>query len=203
MLHNACEHLNVGGYFIGIIPNSFEILRHFKKKGFGKISNDIFEIRMDSYENKLFGSVYNFKLDELVDCPEFLIYFPLLKEMLLKYNMRCVKWQSLCHFFLENFDSNFQSLQNMKALKCFNTKELNHLNSSPILDGLNYSHINDSLMKKKMKLEDRPLSLSVEEWQVVRFYSVFVFQRDPPSISPSSDIRLIAVENDKEDTKKD
>lgn len=80
MLENACGHLNPGGFFIGIIPNALEIMRYFNKHGFCKLTNEIFEITMLEFKNKLFGDVYNFKLDELVDCPEFLIYPPLLVE---------------------------------------------------------------------------------------------------------------------------
>lgn len=189
MLHNACAHLSPGGYFLGIIPNSFEILRHFKKKGFGKISNDVFEIQMTSFENQLFGAVYHFRLDELVDCPEFLIYFPLLKEMLKRHNMRCVRWEPLSSFFLDTFRPNLKILERMRALKCFTRDELANLTRNPVLDHLNYSHIKDALDKGRLKGFNQPLSMSVDEWQVIRFYSVFVFQRDPTMVDPLLDIR--------------
>ncbi|KAF1742061.1 hypothetical protein MXB_2215 [Myxobolus squamalis] len=195
MLHNACSHLEVGGYFIGIIPNSFEILRHFKKKGFGKISSNIFEIRMDAFENKLFGDIYHFKLDELVDCPEYMIYFPLLKEMLKKYDMRSIKWEPLTNFFLQNFNQNIKAMGFMKSLKTFTEFELSKIKQSATIGGLNYSHILDSLLKGRIKSPRNLLvaSLSVEEWQVVKFYSVFVFKRDPPILDPLIDIPFLCT----------
>ena len=53
------------------------------------ISNDVFKIAFDSsidlsQQNNnaipLFGAKYHFTLDELVDCPEYLVYFPLLEK---------------------------------------------------------------------------------------------------------------------------
>ena len=53
------------------------------------VSNDVFSIRFDSSIDlssttneaiPLFGAKYDFSLDELVDCPEYLVYYPLLKQ---------------------------------------------------------------------------------------------------------------------------
>jgi mRNA (guanine-N7-)-methyltransferase len=53
------------------------------------ISNNVFKITLDpsidlsktSNESiPLFGAKYHFSLDELVDCPEYLVYFPLLEQ---------------------------------------------------------------------------------------------------------------------------
>lgn len=53
------------------------------------ISNDVFRVHFDeSVDLKcekdqripLFGVKYHFTLEEVVDCPEYLVYFPLLKE---------------------------------------------------------------------------------------------------------------------------
>ncbi|KII69671.1 mRNA cap guanine-N7 methyltransferase [Thelohanellus kitauei] len=189
MLHNACSHLRRGGIFFGIIPNSCEILRHFLKKGFGKLENEIFKLEMREFKNKLFGDVYHFKLEDFVDCPEFLIYFPLLCEMLKKYNMRCVKWEPLQNFFLSNFSSNYKMLTSMKALKVFTTSDLVQISTNDTFKKLNYSHLTSYLKRGKLHINDMPLSLSVEEWQIVRFYSVFSFKRDIPAIDPIADHR--------------
>jgi mRNA (guanine-N7-)-methyltransferase len=53
------------------------------------ISNDVFSITFDSSIDlsktsneaiPLFGAKYHFSLDEVVDCPEYLVYFPLLEK---------------------------------------------------------------------------------------------------------------------------
>jgi len=53
------------------------------------ISNDVFSITFDSSIDlsktsdesiPLFGAKYHFILDDVVDCPEYLVYFPLLEK---------------------------------------------------------------------------------------------------------------------------
>ena len=53
------------------------------------ISNNVFKIQFDSSIDlngkdgrsiPLFGAEYHFTLDENVNCPEYLVYFPLLEE---------------------------------------------------------------------------------------------------------------------------
>jgi mRNA (guanine-N7-)-methyltransferase len=66
------------------------------------IGNDVFSIKFDSSIDlsetsnesiPLFGAKYHFKLDDLVDCPEYLVYFPLLE----KY-VRLIQYSLLSHF---------------------------------------------------------------------------------------------------------
>ncbi|KAL1124102.1 hypothetical protein AAG570_001872 [Ranatra chinensis] len=82
MLRNAAECLKPGGYFIGTIPDANAIVhryKQFKKRCFG---NSVYSITFDdslSDDNyPLFGAKYNFNLDGVVDCPEFLVHFPTL-----------------------------------------------------------------------------------------------------------------------------
>lgn len=53
------------------------------------ISNDVFSVKFDPSIDisqtseepiPLFGAKYHFSLDEVVDCPEYLVYFPLLEQ---------------------------------------------------------------------------------------------------------------------------
>merc|ERR1712168_392129 len=91
ILRNACECLKPGGIFMGTIPNAYEIIKRLKQSKSNSFSNEIYEISVDSIDFNnipLFGAKYNFNLDEVVDCPEFLVYFPLLEKMAEKYNMK-------------------------------------------------------------------------------------------------------------------
>jgi mRNA (guanine-N7-)-methyltransferase len=46
------------------------------KNGFG---NSVFNIKFDDLDDlPLFGAKYNFSLEGVVNCPEFLVYFPAL-----------------------------------------------------------------------------------------------------------------------------
>jgi len=45
--------------------------------------NEVYEISFDSEDKQhiaLFGATYHFKLEGVVDCPEFVVYFPLLEK---------------------------------------------------------------------------------------------------------------------------
>lgn len=105
-LRNAAELLRIGGYFIGTTVNSCQLVyvtnyaKDVKKFRFyfsercrnssnQSISNDVFKVTFDqsidlsktSNESiPLFGAKYHFSLDDVVDCPEYLVYFPLLVE---------------------------------------------------------------------------------------------------------------------------
>ena len=45
--------------------------------------NEVYEISFDTESKQnipLFGAKYHFKLEGVVDCPEFIVYFPLLEK---------------------------------------------------------------------------------------------------------------------------
>ncbi|EDV21195.1 uncharacterized protein TRIADDRAFT_30586, partial [Trichoplax adhaerens] len=121
MLQNACECLRPGGYFIGTTPNAYEIVRRARESETGlQFGNSVYNIKFDQeHFMKLFGGKYDFALEGVVDCPEFLVYMPLLKKMAEKYNMELV----YCKTFGEVFDEyslkaeNRDLLFRMKALE--------------------------------------------------------------------------------------
>lgn len=102
MLYNISAGLRKGGYFIGTLPDAerivlvflkdtvtlFFIFSHLIRKSTdGKWQNDVLSIEyIDKTSNwstlqpPLFGAKIYFSLDEQVNCPEFLAYFPLLEE---------------------------------------------------------------------------------------------------------------------------
>jgi mRNA (guanine-N7-)-methyltransferase len=42
--------------------------------------NDVYRVTFNSKEKALFGEKYDFHLEGVVDCPEFLVYFPTLEK---------------------------------------------------------------------------------------------------------------------------
>ncbi|GFS20103.1 mRNA cap guanine-N7 methyltransferase-like [Elysia marginata] len=84
MLRNASECLRVGGYFIGTTPNANELIRRLRNSTDSTFGNEVYSISF-SQEDKtnfpLFGAMYNFHLEGVVDCPEFLVYFPVLERV--------------------------------------------------------------------------------------------------------------------------
>jgi mRNA (guanine-N7-)-methyltransferase len=47
-----------------------------------EFSNEVFRIRFETEEEELplFGAKYYFQLEEVVNCPEFLVHFPTLEK---------------------------------------------------------------------------------------------------------------------------
>ena len=121
MLCNACECLRPGGYFIGTMPNAYELVyvkcaivgtiiliivlllvlyesfiliynciicssKRFRKSEDMSFGSEVYRVTFET-EGKdvlpLFGTRYDFHLEGVVDCPEFLVYFPLLEKYFL------------------------------------------------------------------------------------------------------------------------
>lgn len=81
-------------------------LRSSENKSFG---NDVYRVtyELDDLDTvPLFGAKYNFHLEGVVDCPEFLVYFPMLEKyekllVLLKYQI--VQCTSKLSYVLKSF----------------------------------------------------------------------------------------------------
>lgn len=104
MIKNAAECLKTGGFFIGTMPDAREVMRRQRKANSQTFGNDVYEISFlcDTECPPLFGGKYNFQLDGVVNCPEFLVYFPLLTKLARKYGLELV--------MKENFDDYFKRM---------------------------------------------------------------------------------------------
>ena len=85
MIRNACECLEVGGFFIGTTPNAYEIVRKLRSSPDYSFGNDLYSIKFSPESGKdnfpLFGTKYDFHLEGVVDCPEFLVYMPAVEKL--------------------------------------------------------------------------------------------------------------------------
>lgn len=92
MLRNAGECLRTGDYFIGTIPDAYEIMKRQRNTCSNEFGNDIYKIQLlfDAGNAPLFGAKYNFRLEGVVDCPEYLVYFPLLVKLAKKFGLEFV-----------------------------------------------------------------------------------------------------------------
>ncbi|KAM7541800.1 hypothetical protein Aperf_G00000008256 [Anoplocephala perfoliata] len=97
MLQNGSRALEEGGFFIVTVPNAYEIIKRLKrsddKRSFG---NSVYKITFEeSFTDSdqppaLFGARYHFHLDNVVNCPEYLVYPPLLISMAKEVGLECV-----------------------------------------------------------------------------------------------------------------
>lgn len=101
MIQNAAECLRPGGYFIGTIPDANDIMKRQREADSEEFGNEIYRISFlcDTETPPLFGAKYNFELDGVVNCPEFLVHFPLLVKLAAKFGLRLVMKQRFDDYF--------------------------------------------------------------------------------------------------------
>ena len=55
--------------------------KRLKKSEENSFGNDVYNIEFEKKEDfDIFGTKYHFKLHEVVDCPEFLVHFPIVEK---------------------------------------------------------------------------------------------------------------------------
>ncbi|XP_074678540.1 mRNA cap guanine-N(7) methyltransferase isoform X1 [Strix aluco] len=127
MLKNACGNLSPGGYFIGTTPNSFELVKRLEASETNSFGNEVYSVKFEKKgEYPLFGCKYDFHLEEVVDVPEFLVYFPLLEEMAKKHGMKLVYKMTFREFYEEKIknEEHKMLLRRMQALESFRNRLL-------------------------------------------------------------------------------
>ncbi|KAI0213189.1 mRNA cap guanine-N7 methyltransferase [Lamellibrachia satsuma] len=105
MIQNACECLRPGGYFLGTTPNSNELVKRLSASDDMSFGNEVYSVGFetdDKAQLPLFGAKYNFHLEDVVDCPEFLVHFPLVEKMAAEYGMKLVYKKPFAEFFDEH-----------------------------------------------------------------------------------------------------
>ncbi|XP_064006342.1 mRNA cap guanine-N7 methyltransferase [Pogoniulus pusillus] len=175
MLKNACGNLSPGGYFIGTTPNSFELVKRLEASETNSFGNDVYSVKFEKKgEYPLFGCKYDFHLEEVVDVPEFLVYFPLLEEMAKKHGMKLVYKRTFREFYEEKI-KNYEHkmlLKRMQALEPYSPSDDSRLVSDKPDD---YEHAKEFIKDSQAKL---PLgTLSKSEWEATSIYLVFAFEK--------------------------
>ncbi|KFO97383.1 mRNA cap guanine-N7 methyltransferase, partial [Calypte anna] len=168
MLKNACGNLSPGGYFIGTTPNSFELVKRLEASETNSFGNEVYNVKFEKKgEYPLFGCKYDFHLEEVVDVPEFLVYFPLLEEMAKKHGMKLVYKMTFREFYEEKIknEEHKMLLRRMQALEPYSAFGDSRLVSDKPDD---YEHAKEFIRDGKAKL---PLgTLSKSEWEATSKY---------------------------------
>ncbi|KAM6903513.1 mRNA cap guanine-N(7) methyltransferase isoform 1-T1 [Lycodopsis pacificus] len=174
MLRNACERLKPGGYFIGTTPDAFELVKRLEASDSLSFGNEVFKV---SFQSKgfypLFGCQYHFSLEDVVDVPESLVYFPLFEHMAKRYNMRLVVKQRFSEFFEEKVKKEHHRslMMKMMALQPFPCEDQGQATASRG----EYDHAEEHCVRAGVQL---PLgTLSRSEWEAASIYLVFIFQK--------------------------
>ncbi|XP_061597716.1 mRNA cap guanine-N7 methyltransferase [Cololabis saira] len=173
MLRNACERLKPGGLFIGTTPDAYELVKRLEASDSQSFGNDVFKVSFQSKGSyPLFGCQYHFSLEDVVNVPEFLVYFPLLEHMAERYNMRLVLKQRFSEFFEEKVkkEQHRSLMMKMMALEPFPSEDGRQVESRE-----EYRHAKEHCDRAGVRTPVGTLSRS--EWEATSIYLVFVFQK--------------------------
>ncbi|XP_077456923.1 mRNA cap guanine-N(7) methyltransferase isoform X1 [Stigmatopora argus] len=176
MLRNACERLKPGGFFIGTTPDAYELVKRLELSDSLSFGNDVFKVSFQARgEYPLFGCQYHFNLDQVLDVPEFLVYFPLLERMASQYGMSLVSKQRFSEFFSEKVKLSHHRNLMMKMLSL---EEFPGEHDGPPgpEDKDEYRHAREHC-DRAGQAGIRLGTLSRSEWEAASIYLVFVFQK--------------------------
>ncbi|XP_046414451.1 mRNA cap guanine-N7 methyltransferase [Neodiprion fabricii] len=175
MLRNAGESLRPGGYFIGTIPDAYDLVSRWQKSDTNKFGNDIYSVEFlceDKVKPPLFGAKYNFHLEEVVNCPEFLVHLPTLAKLALKYGLELVMFERFENFYERMKSEGRSLLGKMRALETYPP-----CHEAPLL-GQNPEDYRYAAQYMQNSTGHRKIgTLSLPEWEATSLYAVFAFQK--------------------------
>lgn len=173
---NASECLMAGGYFIGTMIDSNEIVSRARRADSHCFGNNIYKVMLhfDADDPPLFGAKYDFQLhDGRVDCPEFLVHFPTFVKLAKKYGLKLVRKEKFFDFYNRMKHEGRQLLSSMGAFACYPPNRDKPLGGTQPDD---YDHAKKFLREQGQ--DDRPCgTLSKSEWEVSTLYLTFAFEK--------------------------
>ncbi|XP_018574132.1 mRNA cap guanine-N7 methyltransferase isoform X2 [Anoplophora glabripennis] len=163
MLRNASECLQPGGYFIGTIPDAYDLIARAKRYETNTYGNNVYQVALDFDLNKpeLFGAKCDFHLDGVVDCPEFLVHFPTFIKLAKKYGLKLINKEKFYEFFERMKLEGRQLLNNMAGLETYPPNATSSLVGT---DSNDYTHASE-FIKKEGKDNLQVGTLSKSEWE--------------------------------------
>ncbi|XP_028175636.1 mRNA cap guanine-N7 methyltransferase [Ostrinia furnacalis] len=177
MLTNISECLRPDGYFFGTIPNAYEIVSRAQKSKDLTFGNRIFNIKLlfDPKEGyPLFGAKYDFNLEGVVDCPEFLVNFELFVKLAAEFGLELIYKAKFSDFYKDHSEKYKQLLHRIICFESYPAPPGKEL----IGDVAEYEHARkywEELEDKKER--DRIGTMSVCEWEVATIYMAFAFKK--------------------------
>lgn len=176
MMQNAAECLVPGGYFIGTIPDAYEIMKRQREAENETFGNDVYKIsfQCDTSDVPLFGAKYDFNLEDVVDCPEFLVHFPTLVKLARRYGLQLEKKEMFADYYSQMYNSGRRLLEKMNALETYSTNSKNLSGNGES----EYEHAVKFMNEKYSNNGQRKIgTLSKSEWEAITIYTVFAFKK--------------------------
>ncbi|KAF7639353.1 mRNA cap guanine-N7 methyltransferase [Meloidogyne graminicola] len=178
MLENCTKMLQPGGYFIGTITNASAIMQYLRKSS-GHFSNRVCSVTLGnnlSLDEKsplpLFGAEIRFRLEGVVDCPEYLCYFPLLQRMLEEMGFQLIFEfdfpDAIDYYLKERGNEAIDLMQKMDALETLDKNKFSEIDED---------EFGPAILKLKNENTERIGTISKSEWEVITMYKAFAFQK--------------------------
>ena len=187
-LLNVSDSLKEGGYFIGTTTDSNELIKRLRMSETNSFGNDLYKIKffLDEHNNKtnlpLFGLQFDFQLDNVVECPEYLINFNVLTRLAQKHHLKLVFNKKFSEFFNEfsQNDEYKKLISVMSAMEPYYSYNLNKSETIDEVQQLNQYACMCALMqepgfKNQLKQDESYLTISKSEWEAITLYQVFAF----------------------------
>ncbi|KAG0716970.1 mRNA cap guanine-N7 methyltransferase [Chionoecetes opilio] len=140
-----------------------------------KCGNEVYRISFPADRPEkppLFGDCYNFFLEGVVDCPEFLVHPPTLQKLAKKWGLEMV-W---CRNFSTVFQDALREQDSQRLLSVMQALEQYPSRDEPATASEGeYSHAEDHLKAKEGV--DAIRTLSKSEWEALCIYQAWVFKK--------------------------
>ncbi|PSN50636.1 hypothetical protein C0J52_15143 [Blattella germanica] len=146
-----------------------------QKSGKSTFGNEIYQVEFQcdtSSALPLFGAKYNFHLEGVVDCPEFLVHFPTLIKLAEKYGLQLTAKDRFQDYYEKLKEEGRSLLGKMQALETYPP-----FHDAPLLGKVpeDYDHVQQYMNKSTGHRKVGTLSQS--EWEAASLYLVFAFQK--------------------------
>jgi mRNA (guanine-N7-)-methyltransferase len=197
-MKNVSDSLKEGGYFIGTTTNSLELVRRLRASDDYSFVNDIYKISFVNLNDKknipIFGAKFDFHLDDVVECPEYVLDFRVLEEIAKRHNLKLLFKKSFADFFAE-YSSAYKYMDLVKIMKALEPyyplpqqqqqfKEAED-QSSARQKSNEYEYIDEKLKSEQFKnslgRDEAYATLTKSEWEVATLYLVFAFVKSDSS----------------------
>lgn len=171
MLRNASECLHPGGFFIGTIPDAYDLIARARKCNKNIYGNSLYKVVLDfdhTSKPELFGAKYHFYLDGVVNCPEFLVHFPTFVKLAKKFGLKLIKKEKFYDYYERMKKEGQQLLMNMKSLEAYPPLDPSMLSGTEPDDYLHASKFIEQCQNQNAKIG----TLSNSEWEASCKYTV-------------------------------
>lgn len=180
LLQNVSDSLKDGGYFVGTTVDALQVISRARHLKTNEIKNDLYRIRLPpeildpKWRPPLFGFRYDFQLHECVDCPEFMVYFPVVMRLAAAVGLKLVFFDNFVDYFAKKIsDENRSLLFKMNGFQTYPP------DSGSVFDAREFAHAEQYLRSYPHLRNDgeRIGTLSASEWEIASLYCVFAFQK--------------------------